>query len=149
MFGGKVAEYDYDWRATAAREFREEVGGLAEVLADEIGLTVRIYFGSWGELQYSHTTGHVTKQEPEKFHSVYVLQCKYRCMLLRVTDAVHVAALRALPEQYDAAFRGAITEDWSRAAVRLEPVLLRPHADGKTGLRVYLSRSASARFLHT
>lgn len=41
MFGGKVAEYDFDWRATAAREFREEVGGLAEVLANEIRLRVR------------------------------------------------------------------------------------------------------------
>lgn len=57
-------------------------------------------------------------------------------MLLRVTDAAQAAALRALPGQYNTAFSGAITEDWSRAAVRLEPVLLRPHADGMPGLRV-------------
>jgi len=96
MFGGKVSTGDRDWRATAAREFAEETGGLL----DEYDICDRI----------ANSTG-------QSALSVYVPESKYQVMFYPVPTEYH-DVVEGLPDKYHQTFKGNIVK-WSRAATRL------------------------------
>lgn len=131
MFGGKVGGEDKDWLHTAAREFMEETGGLVGDLNKGIPQKMANF---------------VVDDEDDAFaYTKYLEYSKFQVLFYPVTDPSDLKRMRDLPGRYAKAFKGEVSADWTRAAVRLESVLLRRDAeagwaayDYNTGARHHL-----------
>lgn len=110
MFGGKVGPSDTDWLHTAAREFTEETGGLVGDVEHGIPRKMALF---------------VADDEDDAFrYTKYLEYSKFQCLYFPVSDPEDMELMRALPEKYTETFKGEVSKDWTRAATRLEPVLL-------------------------
>jgi 8-oxo-dGTP pyrophosphatase MutT (NUDIX family) len=120
LFGGKVGPYDKDWLHTAAREFMEETGELVGDLDSGIPAKMSRF---------------QVEDEDEAFrYTKYLEYSKYQVLYYPVEEADR-EHIRSLPRRYTQTFKGEISADWTRAATRLEPVILRK--DSELGWAVY------------
>eukprot|EP01134_Creolimax_fragrantissima_P002357 CFRG2357T1 len=109
MFGGKVALHDSDWRFTAAREFQEEVG---KILGDtDKGIPHKIC--TFSRCDPVCASGYTT----------YLEDSKYQMLAYPIEDC-DIQSWVDLPKHYWEKFKGKVAKDWSRAATRIEPVVL-------------------------
>lgn len=120
LFGGKVGAFDKDWLHTAAREFMEETGELVGDL--DSGIPEKM-----AKFQ--------VEDEDEAFrYTKYLEYSKYQVLYYPVEECDR-DSIRSLPDRYTETFKGEISSDWTRAATRLEPVILRK--DEELGWAVY------------
>ena len=123
MFGGKVGAKDEDWLHTAAREFAEETGFLVGDLNSGIPSKMAQFTAEDEDTAFSYTK--------------YLEFSKFQCLYYPVTDAADLRLMQELPQRYADEFKGEVSKDWTRAATRLEPVLLlRSKSNPATGWKV-------------